>query len=53
MPTEIRPLKTEADYDAAIMHIERYFDNQPEPDIPEGVRFDLLALAIEDCERTH
>jgi len=49
--TMIRPLRTEADYDAALEEIERYFDNEPKPGTPEADRFDLLALAIEDYER--
>ena len=53
MPTEIRPLKTKADYDAALKEIERYFEHQPESGTPEGDRFDLLALVIEDYERKH
>jgi HTH-type transcriptional regulator/antitoxin HigA len=47
----IRPLRTEADYDAALDEIERYFDKEPKPGTPEADRFDLLALVIEDYER--
>jgi HTH-type transcriptional regulator/antitoxin HigA len=47
----IRPLRTEADYDAALVEIERYFDNEPKPGTSEADRFDLLALVIEDYER--
>src|ERR1700688_4436016 len=50
MLTEIRPLKSEADYDAALTQIKRYFEREPEPCTPEGDRFDLLALVIEDYE---
>jgi HTH-type transcriptional regulator / antitoxin HigA len=46
-----RPLRSEADYDAALEDVERYFDNEPKPDTPEADRFDLLALIIEDYER--
>lgn len=49
----IRPLRSESDYDAALEEIERYFDNEPKPGTPEGDRFDLLALVIEDYERRH
>lgn len=49
----IRPLRSENDYDAALEEIERYFDNEPKPGTPEGDRFDLLALVIEDYERKH
>jgi len=47
----IRPIRSEADYDAALNEIERYFDNEPKPDTPKADRFDLLALIIEDYER--
>jgi HTH-type transcriptional regulator / antitoxin HigA len=47
----IRPLRSEAEYDAALEEIERYFDNEPKRGTPEGDRFDLLALVVEDYER--
>lgn len=47
----IRPLRSEADYDAALNEIERYFEKEPKPGTPEADRFDLLALIIEDYER--
>ena len=46
----IRPLRSEAAYDAALREIERYFENEPKPGTPEADRFDLLALVIEDYE---
>ena len=49
----IRPLRSESDYDVALQEIERYFENEPKPGTPEGDRFDLLALVIEDYERKH
>lgn len=47
----IRPIRSEADYDAALEEIERYFENEPKAGTPEADRFDLLALIIEDYER--
>jgi HTH-type transcriptional regulator / antitoxin HigA len=47
----VRPIRSEADYDAALEEIERYFENEPKPGSPEADRFDLLALIIEDYER--
>ncbi len=47
----IYPLRSEADYDAALEEIERYFDNEPKAGTPEADRFDVLAAAIEDYER--
>jgi len=49
----IRPLRNEADYDAALAEIERYFDKAPKPGTPAADRFDLLALVIEDYERKY
>jgi HTH-type transcriptional regulator/antitoxin HigA len=36
------PLRSEADYDAALAEIERYFEQEPRPVSPEAGRFDLL-----------
>jgi HTH-type transcriptional regulator / antitoxin HigA len=49
----IRPLRSEADYDAALEEIEWYFENEPKPGTEQADRFDLLALVIEDYERKH
>jgi len=50
MSNEIRPLRSEADYDAALAEIEPFFDHEPEPGMPAADRFDLLALVISDYE---
>lgn len=50
---QIRPLKNEADYDAALKEIERYFEKEPAPGSRDGDRFDLLALVIGDYENRH
>jgi HTH-type transcriptional regulator/antitoxin HigA len=47
----IRPLRSEADYDAALEKIDQYFKKEPKPGTVEADRFDLLALIIEDYER--
>jgi HTH-type transcriptional regulator/antitoxin HigA len=47
----IRPIRSEADYEAAVDEIERYFEHEPKPGTAEADRFDLLALIIEDYER--
>jgi HTH-type transcriptional regulator / antitoxin HigA len=41
--TDIRPIRNEDDYARALADIERYFDDEPEPGMPEGDRFDLLS----------
>lgn len=50
---DIRPIKTDADYDWALAEITPYFENQPEPGTPEGDRFDVLAVLIEGYESQH
>lgn len=47
----VRPLRSEADYEAALTEIERYFDKTPKRGTLEADRFDLLALVIEDYEK--
>ena len=51
--TDIRPLRNEADYDAALKAIEPYFLHEPRPGSREADRFDLLALVIADYEARH
>jgi HTH-type transcriptional regulator/antitoxin HigA len=53
MKMNVRPIKTEADYDWALKEIARYFDVQPKPGTAEGDRFDVLATLIEAYEEKH
>ena len=46
MPRDICPLKSEAELDAALTEIERYFADEPRPGTREGDRFDRLARVI-------
>jgi len=46
----VRPIKTEADYDWALQEIEHYFDHEPEPGTSDSQRFDVLASLIEHYE---
>ncbi len=48
-----RPLRTKADYAAALVEIEPYFDKEPAKGSAEADRFDLLALLIEAYEDRH
>ncbi|GLS17869.1 XRE family transcriptional regulator [Labrys miyagiensis] len=50
---DIRPLRTEADYDWALAEVEHYFNRQPEPGTPDGDRFAVLADLIEAYEAHH
>ncbi len=50
---EIRPIRSEADYDAALKEIEQYFEQEPELGSPEADRFDVLAALIGAYEQQH
>ena len=50
---EIRPIRTEADYDEALTEIARYFAREPEPGSEDADRFDVLATLIGAYEREH
>lgn len=47
---DIRPIRTEADYDWAVAEVEQYFDRKPAPGTPEADRFDVLSALIEAYE---
>ncbi len=49
----IRPLRTEVDYDWALAEIEAYFENPPPLGTSAADRFDLLATVIEAYEAKH
>jgi HTH-type transcriptional regulator/antitoxin HigA len=48
---DINPIKTEADYEAALKEIERLFD--AEPGTPEGDRMEILSILVEAYEDEH
>lgn len=43
---DIRPIRTDDDYDWALAEIERYFDREPEPGSEEGDRFEVLVALV-------
>ena len=47
----VRPIKTEADYQTALAEIERLFDATP--DTPRGDRLEVLTTLVEPYERQH
>lgn len=51
-PIMIRPIKHEADYQAALTEIAELMDHV-EPNTPDGDRFDLLVSLVEAYEETH
>lgn len=50
---DIRPIRTEQDYDWALAEVARYFERQPEVNSAEGDRFDVLSTLIEAYENIH
>ena len=48
---ELRPIKTESDYNNALAEIERLFD--AEPNSPECDRLDILTTLVEFYEQQH
>ena len=50
---DIKPIRTEADYDWALSEVSPYFDAVPEPETAEADRFDILADLIAAFEVKH
>lgn len=50
---DIRPIRTEADYDWALAEIEQYFERIPATGTPEADRFDVLANLLAAYENQH
>lgn len=50
---DIRPIKTEADYDWALAEVEQYFDDEPQVGSPEGNHFEVLVELISAYEAKH
>ena len=48
---DIKPIKTEADYEAALREVEHLFDSFP--NTPEGDRLEVLTTLIEAYEEEH
>ena len=53
MNMDIRPIRTEEDYDWALAEISPYFDAIPEKGTKEADRFDVLADLISSYEAKH
>jgi len=49
----IRPIKTEADYDDAIIRINRLLDLNPQPGTEEDNELDILSTLVEAYEDEH
>jgi len=46
----IRPIRTEDDYHAAMREISAFFENEPEPTSEDGERFEILLTLAEAYE---
>ncbi len=49
----IRPIRTEADYQAALQLVAPYFDNEPELESDAGAHFEAMITLIEAFEAKH
>ena len=49
----ILPIRTEADYQAALQLVSPYFDNEPEIDSDAGAHFEAMLTLIEAYEAKH
>ena len=50
---EIKPIRTEQDYEAALAAVAPYFDAEPEPGSIEADRFEIMVMLIEAYEAKH
>lgn len=46
----IRPIRTERDYRAALRTLSAYFDDEPEPGTEQGDHFEVLTTLVEAYE---
>lgn len=50
---EVKPIRTEDDYRAAMRLVSAYFDNEPDPGTAEGDHFDVLLTLVHAYEAKH
>ena len=50
---DIKPIRTEADYKAALKEISALMERDPEPGTADGDRLDILATLVEAYENRH
>lgn len=50
---QIKPIRNEADYNAALKAVSPLFDNEPAMDTPEGDYFEIMCLLVEEYEKKH
>jgi len=47
---ELKPIRSEEQYEAALREVSAYFDHEPKPGTEEGERFEALLMLIEKYE---
>ncbi len=50
---DIRPIRSAADYQAALKIVSDCFNHEPEPGTQDGDRFEIMIALVEDWERKH
>lgn len=50
---DIHPIRTEADYEAALKAVSALVDMDPAPGTPEGDELEILAILVEKYEAEH
>ncbi len=50
---QLKPIRTEQDYEAALREVSPFFDDEPELGSPEADRFEMLVMLIEAYEAKH
>ena len=50
---QIKPIKTEQDYEDALRAVEPMFDDEPPADTPEGDFFEIMSVLINEYENKH
>lgn len=49
----LKPISSEAEYDAAVAEIEQYFDDEPAPGTPAAHRFQAILALIKVYDDEH
>lgn len=50
---QIKPIKTEQEYEAALQAVSPMFENEPAINSPEGDFFEVMCLLIDEYEKKH
>jgi HTH-type transcriptional regulator/antitoxin HigA len=53
MKMEIKAIRTEQDYLAALREVSALIDSDPSPETPEGERLDVLGTLVQAYEAKH